>query len=223
MFAFKTQFDEVETWPIWSSFNGLDVVTVGIFYCAESRSSLCVLSAFFIPFITFDIHSWQICKRKQTWSPDWIWFWWGRPLRVGSVPWYHCCICHIWYNLWLIPIYIRFCPLFSVSHCSITSMPGNYDVIQQPRNISKQARKNIPFYMFIDEETEMYMRNASILDSRRRVGLWRIIVVRNIPYADSRRNGKVDCLLIITITVIYWNLIVFLVTLPISNIMPRTI
>jgi hypothetical protein len=77
-------------------------------------------------------------------------------------------------------------------------MPGNYDVIQQPRNISKQARKNIPFYMFIDEETEMYMRNASILDSRRRVGLWRIIVVRNIPYADSRRNGKVVCLLLLT-------------------------
>lgn len=73
---------------------------------------------------------------------------------------------------------------------------GNYDVIQQPRNISKQARKNIPFYMFIDEETEMYMRNASILDSRRRVGLWRIIVVRNIPYADSRRNGKIPKLLL---------------------------
>jgi hypothetical protein len=74
-------------------------------------------------------------------------------------------------------------------------LPGNYDVIQQPRNISRQAKKNIPFYMFIDKETEIYMRNASILDSSRRVGLWRIIVVRNIPYADSRRNGKVGCLL----------------------------
>ncbi|XP_058779588.1 probable hexosyltransferase MUCI70 [Vicia villosa] len=73
---------------------------------------------------------------------------------------------------------------------------GNYDVIQQPRNISREARRNIPFYMFIDEETEMYMRNASILDSSRRVGLWRIIVVRNIPYADSRRNGKIPKLLL---------------------------
>jgi hypothetical protein len=82
-------------------------------------------------------------------------------------------------------------------------MPGNYDVIQQPRNISRQAKKNIPFYMFIDKETEIYMRNASILDSSRRVGLWRIIVVRNIPYADSRRNGKVGCLLIITTAIIY--------------------
>ncbi|KAK2369458.1 putative hexosyltransferase MUCI70 [Trifolium repens] len=73
---------------------------------------------------------------------------------------------------------------------------GNYDVIQQPRNISRQAKKNIPFYMFIDKETEIYMRNASILDSSRRVGLWRIIVVRNIPYADSRRNGKIPKLLL---------------------------
>jgi len=74
-------------------------------------------------------------------------------------------------------------------------MLGNYDVIQQPRNISSEAKRNIPFYMFVDEETEKYMKNASILSSSRRVGLWRIIVVHNIPYADSRRNGKVDSLL----------------------------
>ena len=74
-------------------------------------------------------------------------------------------------------------------------MPGNYDVLQQPKNISKEAKKKIPFYMFIDEETEMYMKNASILGSSKRVGLWRIIVVRNVPYADARRNGKVDLLL----------------------------
>lgn len=46
--------------------------------------------------------------------------------------------------------------------------------------------------MFIDEETEAYMKNSSLLDSRKRIGLWRIIVVRNVPYADSRRNGKVS-------------------------------
>lgn len=80
-------------------------------------------------------------------------------------------------------------------------MLGNYDVIQQPRNISSEAKRDIPFYMFIDEETEMYMKNASILSSSRRVGLWRIIVVHNIPYADSRRNGKVGSLLFVFIIV----------------------
>ncbi|KAG6755280.1 hypothetical protein POTOM_041099 [Populus tomentosa] len=68
---------------------------------------------------------------------------------------------------------------------------GNYDIIQQPQNISEAARKNVPFYMFIDKETEMYLKNSSALDSNMRIGLWRIIVVRNIPYTDARRNGKV--------------------------------
>ncbi|KAG2681865.1 hypothetical protein I3760_11G163800 [Carya illinoinensis] len=73
---------------------------------------------------------------------------------------------------------------------------GNYDIIQQPKNISEAAMKNIPFYMFIDEETEAYMKNSSVLDSSKRVGLWRIIVVHDIPYPDPRRNGKVPKLLL---------------------------
>jgi hypothetical protein len=73
---------------------------------------------------------------------------------------------------------------------------GNYDIIQEPLYISKTSRENVPFYMFIDEETEAYMKNASALNSHNRVGLWRIIVVRNVPYADARRNGKVPKLLL---------------------------
>lgn len=73
---------------------------------------------------------------------------------------------------------------------------GNYDVIQQPKNISEAARKNVRFYMFIDEETEAYMKNSSVLNSSKRVGLWRTIVVHNIPYADPRRNGKIPKLLL---------------------------
>ncbi|XWS52066.1 hypothetical protein CRYUN_Cryun11dG0035400 [Craigia yunnanensis] len=73
---------------------------------------------------------------------------------------------------------------------------GNYDIIQQPRNISEEAKKNIPFYMFIDEETEAYMKNKSILDSSKRLGLWRIVIIHNVPYSDARRNGKVPKLLL---------------------------
>jgi hypothetical protein len=76
----------------------------------------------------------------------------------------------------------------------IAPLLGNYDVIQQPKNISEAARKNVPFYMFIDEETEAYMKNSSVLDSSKKVGLWRTVVVHNITYTDPRRNGKV-CLL----------------------------
>nr|GMD29682.1 uncharacterized protein LOC109188334 [Ipomoea batatas] len=73
---------------------------------------------------------------------------------------------------------------------------GNYDVIQQPRNVSHIARKTIPFYMFVDEETEASLRNSSHLDRNNRIGLWRIILVRNVPYTDARRNGKVPKLLL---------------------------
>lgn len=85
--------------------------------------------------------------------------------------------------------------MFVGLHIILPLLPGNYDVLQQPKNIGEEAKKVIPFYMFIDEETEMYMKNASVLDSSKRVGLWRIIVVHNVPYADARRNGKVSLLI----------------------------
>ncbi|KAG7024833.1 hypothetical protein SDJN02_13652 [Cucurbita argyrosperma subsp. argyrosperma] len=73
---------------------------------------------------------------------------------------------------------------------------GNYDILQQPINISEESKRFVPFCMFIDEETEAFLKNSRLLDSRKRIGLWRIIVVRNIPYADSRRNGKIPKLLL---------------------------
>lgn len=69
---------------------------------------------------------------------------------------------------------------------------GKYDIIQEPVNISEMAKKNIPFYMFVDEETDSYLKNtSSYTGDNKRVGLWRIIVVHNVPYSDARRNGKV--------------------------------
>ncbi|XP_068639185.1 probable hexosyltransferase MUCI70 [Aristolochia californica] len=73
---------------------------------------------------------------------------------------------------------------------------GNYDIIQQPKNISEASKRNICFFMFVDEETEAYMKNSSTIDNMMRVGLWRIVVVRNLPYDDARRNGKVPKLLL---------------------------
>lgn len=73
---------------------------------------------------------------------------------------------------------------------------GNYDIIQQPENISEAAKVNVSFYMFVDEETEEYIRNSTGLGNTKWVGLWRIIVVHHLPYADARRNGKVPKLLL---------------------------
>ena len=46
--------------------------------------------------------------------------------------------------------------------------------------------------MFVDEETETYLKKSDDLDNNKRVGLWRIVVVHNLPYNDARRNGKVN-------------------------------
>ncbi|KAL6991071.1 putative hexosyltransferase muci70 [Sarracenia purpurea var. burkii] len=73
---------------------------------------------------------------------------------------------------------------------------GAYDLIQQPKNISETAKNNICFFMFVDEETEVYLRNSSGLDSSKKLGLWRVVVIHNLPYTDPRRNGKVPKLLL---------------------------
>ncbi|KAJ6801720.1 uncharacterized protein M6B38_195760 [Iris pallida] len=73
---------------------------------------------------------------------------------------------------------------------------GNYDIIQQPKNISETSKRTVCFYMFVDEETEAYIKNTTIVDSTKRVGLWRVVVIKNLPYSDARRNGKVPKLLL---------------------------
>ncbi|XP_075487217.1 putative hexosyltransferase MUCI70 [Primulina tabacum] len=73
---------------------------------------------------------------------------------------------------------------------------GNFDVIRQPKNISDYSKDNVCFHMFVDEETEVFLRNSSDIGSNKKVGQWRIIVVQNLPYTDPRRNGKIPKLLL---------------------------
>ncbi|KAF9683576.1 hypothetical protein SADUNF_Sadunf04G0028100 [Salix dunnii] len=72
---------------------------------------------------------------------------------------------------------------------------GAFDDVQQPQNISEYSKNTVCFFMFVDEETETYLKNKSGLDDSRKIGLWRIVVVHNLPYTDGRRNGKVPKLL----------------------------
>ncbi|XP_078428277.1 putative hexosyltransferase MUCI70 [Wolffia australiana] len=73
---------------------------------------------------------------------------------------------------------------------------GNYDVMQQPKNIHKISLETVCFYMFVDEETETFLKNSTTWSSSNKIGLWRIVVVRNIPYIDPRRTGKIPKLLL---------------------------
>ena len=74
-----------------------------------------------------------------------------------------------------------------------TYSSGNFDVINQPKNISEYAKNTVCFFMFIDEETEASLKETGIiLESSKKIGLWRIVVVHNLPYKDARRTGKVN-------------------------------
>ncbi|VAH09774.1 unnamed protein product [Triticum turgidum subsp. durum] len=46
------------------------------------------------------------------------------------------------------------------------------------------------------EETMAYVKNSSSLYKDNKVGLWRLVVVRNLPYEDPRRTGKIPKLLL---------------------------
>ena len=69
---------------------------------------------------------------------------------------------------------------------------GNFDEINEPSNMSDYSKKTVCFLMFIDEITEKYLKESGRLGSSKKIGLWRIIVTRNIPYTDARRTGKVS-------------------------------
>ncbi|KAM1592966.1 hypothetical protein FF2_036407 [Malus domestica] len=73
---------------------------------------------------------------------------------------------------------------------------GNFDEINQPRNISDYSKETVCFYMFIDNVTEAYLRTSGKMGSDRKVGIWRTVVVHNPPYTDGRRTGKIPKLLV---------------------------
>ncbi|CAH8355463.1 unnamed protein product [Eruca vesicaria subsp. sativa] len=71
-----------------------------------------------------------------------------------------------------------------------------FDDVKAPQNISKYSEETVCFYMFVDEETESILKKERGLNGNKKVGIWRVVVVHNLPYSDGRRNGKVPKLLV---------------------------
>ncbi|KAH0893665.1 hypothetical protein HID58_056094 [Brassica napus] len=71
-----------------------------------------------------------------------------------------------------------------------------FDDVKAPQNISKYSEETVCFYMFVDEETESILKRERGLNGNKKVGIWRVVVVHNLPYSDGRRNGKVPKLLV---------------------------
>ncbi|KAK1553368.1 hypothetical protein Q3G72_033780 [Acer saccharum] len=84
-----------------------------------------------------------------------------------------------------------------MSTCKVavsTCIFGSSDFLRMPvKNlISDFSRKNVCFVMFVDEETLSTLSlDGNNPDDGGYIGLWRIVIVRNAPYEDMRKNGKV--------------------------------
>ena len=87
-------------------------------------------------------------------------------------------------------------------------MPGAFDRIRSPTNISPHAKAAACFTMFVDNTTmaKTLSQNPNInpnpnpnqphprLDTSAGAttfGLWRLVLVQNLPFSDARRSGLV--------------------------------
>ncbi|KAK7317995.1 hypothetical protein RJT34_02681 [Clitoria ternatea] len=71
---------------------------------------------------------------------------------------------------------------------------GSSDFLRRPtsRLISQYSKDNVCFVMFLDDQTLSKLASeGSSPDERGHIGLWKIVVVKNLPYEDMRRTGKV--------------------------------
>ncbi|KAJ9145997.1 hypothetical protein P3X46_028319 [Hevea brasiliensis] len=88
-----------------------------------------------------------------------------------------------------------------VSRCHIAVIScifGNSDRLRSPTSkmVTRLSRKNVCFVMFVDEVTlQTLSSEGQIPDRTGFIGLWKIVVVKNQPYTDMRRVGKIPKLL----------------------------
>ncbi|KAK4745029.1 hypothetical protein SAY87_011341 [Trapa incisa] len=74
-----------------------------------------------------------------------------------------------------------------------------YDLPHQPSNISPRSKKLFCFLMVVDEESLSFIKSNTTVseddDGGIWVGIWRLILLKNSPYDEPRRNGKVPKIL----------------------------
>lgn len=80
-------------------------------------------------------------------------------------------------------------------HIAVSScIFGNSDKLRTPtgKKVTQSSKKHVCFVMFVDETTlETMSSEGRQPDENGYIGLWKIVVVKNLPYTDMRRTGKV--------------------------------
>ncbi|CAL5209282.1 unnamed protein product [Lathyrus oleraceus] len=88
-----------------------------------------------------------------------------------------------------------------ISRCHIAVIScifGNSDRLRIPatKTITRLSRKNVCFVMFTDEVTVRTLSSEGHAPDRMGfIGFWKLVVVKNLPYDDMRRVGKIPKLL----------------------------
>ncbi|KAI3917260.1 hypothetical protein MKX01_000037 [Papaver californicum] len=83
----------------------------------------------------------------------------------------------------------------SSCHIAVSScIFGNSDNIRTPytKTVTRLSRKNVCFVMFMDESTLRTLSSEGQQPDRTGfIGLWKVVVVKFLPYTDMRRVGKI--------------------------------
>ncbi|KAK9109838.1 hypothetical protein Sjap_017898 [Stephania japonica] len=83
----------------------------------------------------------------------------------------------------------------SSCHIAVSScIFGSSDNLRTPtgKSVTRLSRKNVCFVMFMDENTlQMLSSEGQKLDRMGFIGLWKVVVVKNLPFTDMRRVGKI--------------------------------
>ncbi|XP_027364170.1 uncharacterized protein LOC113871323 [Abrus precatorius] len=88
-----------------------------------------------------------------------------------------------------------------ISRCHIAVIScifGNSDRLRIPatKTVTRLSRKNVCFVMFTDEVTiRTLTAEGHVPDRMGFIGFWKLVVVKNLPYDDMRRVGKIPKLL----------------------------
>ncbi|XP_043710376.1 probable hexosyltransferase MUCI70 [Telopea speciosissima] len=69
---------------------------------------------------------------------------------------------------------------------------GGGDDLYQPINMSEASLKKVCYVAFWDDITlQTQEAGGKRIDENHKIGKWRIVVVKDLPFADQRLNGKI--------------------------------
>ncbi|KAH9311276.1 hypothetical protein KI387_026311, partial [Taxus chinensis] len=74
----------------------------------------------------------------------------------------------------------------------ISAIFGGYDRLRQPKRVRRITAENVCFFMFVDNPSLEKLAGYGIEpDESQKIGLWRIVLVEDLPYEEHVMNGLI--------------------------------